>query len=125
MNKNIRHKHSLSPACLLRTNKGGKVRSHLVEVSDPPEGTNPWTGAAPVAVSAVLPRPQVVGSSPVVGLVVQEPVAVNHVAGVNVGHAEAVLDVGAVIADLLHLAGHVGTLVQPDFVGATVLQSKG
>lgn len=101
-----------------------KVRSQLIEVSDPPEGTNPWTGAAPVTVSTVLSRPQVVGSSPVVGLVIQEPVAINHVAGVNVGHAQAVLDVGAVVADLLHLAGHVWSLVQPDFVGTTVLHKE-
>lgn len=101
-----------------------KVRSQLVEVSDPPEGTNPWTGAAPVTVSAVLSRPQVVGSSPVVGLVIQEPVAINHIAGVNVGHAQAVLDVGAVVADLLHLTGHVWSLIQPDFVGTTVLQKE-
>lgn len=101
-----------------------KVRSHLVEVGDSPEGTNPWTGAAPVTVSAVLSGPQVVGSSPVVGLVIQQPVAIDHVAGVNVGHAEAVLDVGAVVADLLHLAGHVWALVQPYFVGTTVLQRE-
>lgn len=101
-----------------------KVRSHLVEVGDPPEGANPWTGAAPVTVSAVLARPQVVGSSPVVGLVIQEPVAINHIAGVNVGHAQAVLDVGAVVTDLLHLAGHVWSLVQPYFVGTTVLQKE-
>lgn len=99
-----------------------KVRSHLVEVGDSPEGTDPWTGAAPVAVSTVLSGPQVVGPSPVVGLVVQQPVAVHHVAGVDVGHAQAVLDVGAVVADLLHLAGHVRALVQPYFIGTAVLQ---
>lgn len=87
------------------------VRSHLVEVGDSSEGTNPWTGTAPVTVSAVLSGPQVVGSSPVVGLVIQQPVAIDHVAGVNVGHAEAILDIGAIVADLLHLAGHVWALV--------------
>lgn len=47
--------------------------------------------------------------------------AIDHIARVNVGHPQAVLDVGAVVADLVHLAGHVRTLVQPYFVGAAVL----
>ena len=48
--------------------------------------------------------------------------AVHHVAGVDVGHAEAVLDIGTVVVQLLHLATHVGAIVQPHPVGAAVLQ---
>ena len=100
---------------------GGKL---LVEVSDSPERADPRTSAAPVAVPAVLAGSQVVGPPPVVGLVVQQPVAVNHIARVNVRHTETVLDVGAVIAHLQHLAAHVWTFIQSYFVRATVLQEE-
>lgn len=119
------HTHSLSPACFIENREKEKVWKRLsVKVSDSPERADPWAGAAPVAVPAVLAGPQVVGSSPVVGLVVQQPMAVDHVARVNVRHTQAVLDVGAVVAHLLHLTGHVGTLVQSDFVGAAVLREE-
>lgn len=108
----------------MRTEKGRRFERLLVEVSDSPERADPWTGAAPVAVSAVFAGSQVVGSSPVVGLVVQQPVAVNHIARVNVRQTEAVLNAGAIIAHLLHLAGHVWTLIQSYFVGTTVLQEE-
>lgn len=74
---------SLGQACLLGTDGG---TSFLVEVSDSPKRADPWAGTAPVAVSAVLARSQVVGPSLVVWLVVQQPVAVDHAARVNVGH---------------------------------------
>lgn len=92
-----------------------------VQVSDPSEGADPRADASPVAVPPVLSGPQVVRLALVVGLVVQQPLAVHHVAGVEVGHAEAVLDVWAVVHQLVHLAGHVGALVEPHPVGAPVL----
>lgn len=119
-----RHTHSPGPACLLRTLREVRFGGLLVEVSDSSEGADPWTGSSPVAVSAVLAGPQVVGSAPVVGLVVHQPLTVNHVARVNVSHSQAVLDVRAIVAHFLHLAAHVRALVQPDFVGATVLQEQ-
>ncbi len=61
-------------------------------------------------------------TSPVVGLLIYEPVAVHHVAGVEVGHAETVHEVGAVLLQLHHLTSHVKVLVQPHPVAATVLQ---
>lgn len=101
-----------------------KVQKVLIKVGDSPERADPWTRTAPVTVSAVFARSQVVGPPPVVGLVVQQPVAVYHIARVNVRHTEAVLDVGAIVAHLLHLAGHIWTLIQLDFVGAAVLQNN-
>lgn len=37
---------------------------------------------------------------------------------------EVLLDVGAIVAQLLHLATHVWTLIQPYFVGTMVLQEE-
>lgn len=91
------------------------------EVCDSLDGADPGADAPPVAVPAVLSGPQVVHPALVVGLVVQEPVAVHHAAGVEVSHAELVLDVGAVVHQLVHLAGHVEALVEPQPVGAVML----
>lgn len=96
-----------------------------VEVGDSPDGPDPRADASPVAVPAVLSGPQVVHPALVVGLLVQQPVAVHHVAGVEVGHAEAVLHVWAVVHQLVHLAGHVEALVKPHPVGALVLTQDG
>lgn len=92
-----------------------------VDVSDSFEGADSRADASPVAVPPVLAGSEVVHPALVVGLIVQQPVAVHHVTGVEVGHAEAVLDVWAVVHQLVHLARHVGALVQPHPVGASML----
>ena len=97
------------------------IETTSVGVCDSSEGTDPRADASPVAVSPVLPGTQVVHPALVVGLIVQQPVAVHHVAGVEVGHAEVVLDVGAVVHQLVHLAGHVEAFVEPHPVGTSVL----
>ena len=97
-------------------------RTLSLEVHDTSDGADPGAHASPVAVSPVLARPQVVVLSPVVGLLVHEPVAVHHVAGLDVGHAVAIHDVGAVVVQLCHLAAHVVAVIDPHSVGAAVLQ---
>ncbi len=96
-----------------------------VEVCDSSEGTNSRADASPVAVSPVLSGPQVVHSALVVWLVVQQPVAIHHITGVEVRHAEVVLDIWAVVHQLVHLAGHVGAFVKPHLEGASVLAEDG
>ena len=96
-----------------------------LEVHDAPDGTDLRVHASPVVVPPVLAGAHVVVAAPVVGLLVHQPVAVHHVAGVEVGHAEAVHEVGAVVAQLIHLAGHVGALVQPHPEVTAVLQGGG
>lgn len=95
------------------------------DVCDSSEGTDSWADATPVAVSPVLSGPQVVRSALVVGLVVEQPVAVHHITGVEVGHAEVVLDIWTVVHQLVHLARHVGAFVKPHPVGALVLAQDG
>lgn len=96
-----------------------------VEVNDSSEGADSRADASPVAVSPVLSRPQVVRSALVVRLVVQQPVAIHHITGVEVGHAEVVLDIWTVIHQLMHLAGHVEAFIQPHPVRALVLAQDG
>lgn len=50
--------------------------------------------------------------------------AVHHIAGVEIRHAELVLDIWTVIDQLMHLPGHVSTLVKPHPVGTLVLAKK-
>lgn len=96
-----------------------------VQVADSSDGADSGADASPVAEPPVLPGPHVVRPALVVGLVVQQPVAFHHVTGVEVGHAEAVLDVWAVVQHFVHLTGHVGAFVEPHLVGATVLGMDG
>lgn len=92
-----------------------------VEVCDSPDGADFGADSSPVTVAAVLSRAQVVHSAFVVGMLVEEPMAVHHTAGVEVRHAELVLSVGTVLLQLVHLARHVEALVQSDLVQAFVL----
>ena len=94
------------------------------EVHDASDGTDPGAHAAPVVVPPVLAGPHVVLPAPVVGLLVHHPVSVHHVAGVEVGHVEAVHEVGAVVVQLHHLSAHVVAVVQPHPEVATVLRRQ-
>lgn len=96
-----------------------------LEIHEAPDGADPGAVASPVAVAPVLPRPQVVVTPPVVGVLVQQPVAVRHAAGVEVVHAETVHEVGAVVRQLHHLTAHVEMLKQPHPEAATVLRRAG
>lgn len=96
--------------------------SPSLEIHEPPDGADPGVVAAPLIVALVLAGPQVVVAPPVVGLLVHQPVSVHHVAGVEVGHAETVHEVGAVVGQLHHLSAHVEMLVQPHLEAAAMLQ---
>ena len=93
----------------------------LIVIHDAPDGPDPGAHAAPVAVPPVLSGPHVVHSSSVVGLVVEQPVAVHHITGVDVGHVVAIHHVGAVVHHLHHLTSHVRALIHPHPEGTVVL----
>lgn len=93
-----------------------------LEIHESPDGAHPGVVGLPVAKALVLARLQVVVTPPVVGLFVHEPVAIHHVAGVEVGDVETVHKVGAVIRELNHLTSHVEMLVQPHPEATAVLQ---
>ena len=72
----------------------------------------------------MLAGPQVQHPAPVVGLLEQQPVALDHLAGQDLGHAEALQDVLAVLGQLDHLALEVLLLVDPHPELAAVLWSE-
>jgi len=86
----------------------------LTHVHDAPEGVEPPVAAhAHVPEVAVLSGPRVHHPAPVVGLLVPQPVAVHHVAGLALGHAVALRHVVTVVRHLVHLAAEVIPLVDP------------
>merc|ERR1719153_295504 len=94
---------------------------HLVAgISDAPHAHEPHAADAHVGEAPVLAGPQVHHPAPVVGLLVHQPVAVRHVTGHTVGHAETVHDVVAVIHQLAHLASEVLPLIDSHPVGTSV-----
>ena len=68
----------------------------------------------------VVPWPQQVLPSPVVGHLVEDPGALQHVEGVDLIEVQAVLKRRAVLSDLYHLASVIFPLVEPDPVGASL-----
>ena len=96
-----------------------------LEIREAPDGADPGAVAAPLAEAPVLAGLQVVVAPPVVGMLIQQPVAVHHVAGVEVGQTETVHEVRAVVGQLHHLASHVEVLVQPHLGAAAVLRGEG
>lgn len=77
--------------------------------------------AAPVTTGPVLPRPQEILSSLVVGMLVEDPETFQNVAGVNITVAEALVHVGAVVHELHHVSHEVRPVVDPHLVGSSVL----
>lgn len=72
----------------------------------------------------VLLGPQQVVLPPVVGHLIEDPAALQHVEGADLSPVEAVLDAGAVLAQLHHVALVVLSLIQPQPVGARLLHPQ-
>ena len=72
-------------------------------------------------VAPVVPRPQQVLPPPVVGHLIEDPVALQHMQGVELIEPEAILDAGAVLSELRNKAPVVISLVQPYPVRAGLL----
>lgn len=89
-----------------------------LKICDSAEGPGGGTGSPPVTELAVLSRPQEVLTTTVVRVLVEGPVALHDVAGVDVTAVEVFLHWLTVLAELHHLPLEVGTLVNADAVGA-------
>lgn len=89
--------------------------------SDTFDRTHSWTHASPLIEPPVLARANQVLASPVLRVLVEDPVTVHHVAGGDVGGAEALQQGGAVVGQLDHLAPELWPLVDHHPVGALVL----
>ena len=86
-----------------------------------PGRAEPHATVSHISHAPVLSGPQVHHPASEVGLLVHQPVAVHHVAGLAVGHTVAVLDVVAVLHQLMTLALEVLSLKHSHPVGASVL----
>ena len=89
-----------------------------------PGRAEPHATVSHISHAPVLSGPQVHHPASEVGLLVHQPVAVHHIAGLAVGHSVAVLDVVAVLHQLVTLALEVLSLKHPHPVGASVLLVK-
>lgn len=89
-----------------------------LKICDSAEGPGGGASGPPVTELAVLSRPHEVLAATVIGVLVEGPVAIHDVAGVDVTAAEMILHWLAVVAELHHLTLEVGTLVDADAVGA-------
>lgn len=77
--------------------------------------------AAPFTTGSVLSGAQEILASPVVRVLVEDPVTFHDVAGVNVMVAEALVHIGAVIHELHHVSHHVRPVEDPHPVGSSIL----
>lgn len=104
----------------MRSNEGSKKRKkgglvwgggwESVKLSDPPQRTEGRAGAPPLAMPPVLPRTQEVLASPVIGVFVQHPVALQDICGGDVTGVETLVKVGAVFHQLQVLTREVRAL---------------
>ena len=94
---------------------------NLTGIHDAPHGHESHVVVSHLSEAPVLSRPHVHHPASVVGLLVHQPVAVHHVAGLAVGHAVTVHDGVAVIHQLVHLTSEVLPLVDLHPVVSPVL----
>lgn len=80
--------------------------------------------AAPVTTSPVLSRAKEILASPVVRVLVEDPITFHDVAGVNVRVAEALVHIGAVLHELHRVPHQVRPVVDPHLVRSSILYVK-
>lgn len=101
-----------------------KTTGHL-KLSYPAEGPGSGAGCTPVTELPVLAGMHEVLAPPVAGILVQGPVAIHHVAGIDVPAVETLLHGLAVVTELHHLALEVRALVDAQAVRSpAVLQGE-
>lgn len=95
-----------------------------LEIHETSDWAHPGVCATPITEAPVLARPQVVVTAPVMGLLVHQPVAIYHAAGVEIWHTETVHKIGTVVCQLRHCASHVEMFIQPQLEGTIVLKAE-
>ena len=94
---------------------------YLTHISDTPHAHEPHATHAHIPEVPVLSGPHVSHPASEVGLLIHQPVAIHHVAGLAVGHTVTVHDGVTVVHHLVHLTSKVISLVDPHSVGSSVL----
>ena len=85
----------------------------LTGIHDAPHGHESRVAVSHISEAPVLPRPHVHHPASVVRLLVHQPVAVHHIAGLAVRHAVTVHDGVTVIHHLHHLTSKLLLIVDP------------
>lgn len=80
--------------------------------------------ATPVTAGPVLAGAQEILTSPVVGVLIEHPVALHDIGGEDVTMAETLIHVGAVVHEFHHVARHLRPVVNSHFVGSSVLLAE-
>ncbi|KAF3843542.1 hypothetical protein F7725_002391 [Dissostichus mawsoni] len=127
-----------NPAGLAPAQVGGHVRAVIHElirttlevlllvegIGDAPHAHEPLAAHAHVPEVPVLSGPHVHHLASEVGLIVHQPVTVHHVAGLAVGHAVTLLDVVAIVHQLVTLTTEVLLLVNlhPELASVLLLE---
>jgi hypothetical protein len=75
-------------------------------------------------VAPVVSRPEQVLAASVVGHLIEDPAALQHVHGVDLMEAEAIVDAGTVVHELRHKAPVVISLIKPYPVRAGLLLGR-
>lgn len=101
--------------------RNSSYKSEWLIISDSSEGAHNGTGSTPVAVSPVFSGFQEVLSSSVVGIFIENPVAIHHITGVHVAMVKTVRHTGAVVCKFHHVTTVVSLLIDPQSVWSSVL----
>ncbi len=97
------------------------MQTEWLIISDSSEGAHNGTGSTPVLVSPVFPSFQEVLPPSVVGLFIEDPVAIHHVTGVHMSMVETIRHTGAVVCEIHHVTSVVSLLIDPQSVWSPVL----
>lgn len=97
----------------------------VVLTNDAFDGSHPRAQASPLDEPPVLAGTHEVLASPVMRMLVEDPVSAHHVAGVDVSGAKVFVEGGNVFGQLHHLPPELGTLVQHHFVSDLALRKNG
>lgn len=97
------------------------VQAEWLIIIDSSEGAHNSAGSTPVSVSPVFPRFQEVLPPSVVGIFIEDPVAIHHITGVHMPMVETVRHTGAVIHEFHHVTSIVSLLIDPHSVWSPVL----
>lgn len=92
-----------------------------LKFGDPSEGADDGASGTPFAVPPVLPGSQKVLSASVVRILIEDPVAIHNVTGVDMAMVETIRHTGTVIHEFHHVTAEVGLLIDTHPIGTTVL----
>lgn len=81
-------------------------------IHDASDGANPGIPAAPLTEPLVLSWLYQVHPSPVVWVLIEEPVALSHIAGEDVVYVEALHNAGTVVPQVHHLTSELDPFIQ-------------